>query len=229
MYCNRTLMSKSGTVRTVTPTRAASAIPPRTRRADPRIAQTQRLVKEATLDLIAEIGFEGPTVELIAERSGVSRTTIYRHWPDPSVLFLEAFDPTTSDRQPPPLTGQFTVDLDNYIGHVADRLNDDRFAAALAAQVDKARRDPQYRAAHLRYAVTRNEHGISLFRAGIADGTLRDDIDPEHETDLILGFLVFQRLMKYRRLDDRLITALRDGAIARCRRPTVPTRSKTRR
>lgn len=198
--------------------------PARTRRADPRIAETQRLVKEATLDLIAEIGFEGTTIELIAERSGVSRTTIYRHWPDPSVLFLEAFDPTTGERQPPTLTGHFAADLDAYIRHVADRLNDDRFAAALAAQVDKARRDPHYRAAHLRYAVTRNEHGINIFRAGIADATVRDDIDPEHETDLILGFLVFQRLMKYCRLDDALIAALRDGVIARCRRPGARTR-----
>jgi hypothetical protein len=38
----------------------------------PRIAETQRLVKEATLDHIPEIGFEGKTVELIAGRSGVS-------------------------------------------------------------------------------------------------------------------------------------------------------------
>jgi len=200
------------------PRRTPAPAPARPKRTDPRIAQTRRLVKEATLDLIAEIGFEGTTVELIAERSGVSRTTIYRHWPDPSVLFLEAFDPTTSEREPPPLTGRFADDLDTYLHHVADRLNDDRFAAALAAQVDKARRDPQYRAAHLRYAVTRNEHGVGIFRAGIADRTLRDDIDPEHETDLILGFLVFQRLMKDRRLDGELIAALRDGVIARCRR-----------
>jgi TetR/AcrR family transcriptional regulator, regulator of autoinduction and epiphytic fitness len=192
---------------------------PRTRRVDPRIAETQRLVKEATLDLIAEIGFEGTTVELIAERSGVSRTTIYRHWPDPSVLLLEAFDPTTPDRQPPPLTGNFRTDLGRYIDHVAERLNEDRFAAALAAQVDKARRDPQYRAAHLHYAVTRNEHGISIFRAGIADGTLLPDIDPEHETDLILGFLVFQRLMKYRLLDTNIIKVLSDSVLARCLRP----------
>jgi len=209
-------------------TAAPVPVPARTRRVDPRIAETRRLVKEATLDLIAEIGFEGTTVELIAERSGVSRTTIYRHWPDPAVLFLEAFDPTTSDREPPALTGRFTDDLEAYLHHVADRLNDDRFAAALAAQVDKARRDPQYRAAHLRYAVTRNEHGVGIFRAGIADGTLRDDIDPEHETDLILGFLVFQRLMKYRRLDADVVGALRDGVIARCRRPAAAARRATR-
>jgi TetR/AcrR family transcriptional regulator, regulator of autoinduction and epiphytic fitness len=193
--------------------------PARSRRIDPRIAETQRLVKEATLDLIAEIGFEGTTVELIAERSGVSRTTIYRHWPDPAVLFLEAFDPTTPARQPPTLTGDFTTDLDAYIHHVVERLNDERFVAALAAQIDKARRDPQYREAHLQYAVTRNEHGRSIFLAGKADGTLRDDIDPEHETDLILSFLVYQRIMKYRRLDNALVGALRNGVLARCLRP----------
>ena len=191
----------------------------RARRIDPRIAETQRLVKEATLDLIAEIGFEGTTVELISERSGVSRTTIYRHWPDPSSLFLEAFDPTTSEREPPTLTGDFSTDIDRYIHHVAERLNDERFASALAAQVAKARRDPQYRAAHLQYAVTRNEHGVSIFRAALVDGTIRPDVDAEHETDLILSFLVYQRLMKHRRLDDALVATLRDGVLARCRRP----------
>jgi TetR/AcrR family transcriptional regulator, regulator of autoinduction and epiphytic fitness len=200
------------------PNRAAGGRP---RRVDPRLAQTQRMVKEATLDLIAEIGFEGTTVELIAERSGVSRTTIYRHWPDPSRLLLEAFDPITPDRQPPALTGDFAVDLDRYIEHVADRLNDERFAAALAAQVDKARRDPQYRAAHLQYAVTRNEHGVGIFRAGIDAGTLRAELDAEHETDLILGYLVYERLVKHRRLDAAIVATLRDGVLARCLRVTA--------
>lgn len=191
----------------------------RPRRVDPRVAESRQLVKAAALSLIAEVGFEGTTIERIAERSGVSRTTIYRHWPDPSALLLEAFDPTTTDHQPPALTGDFTTDLDRYLEHVTTRLNDDRFAAALAAQVDKARRDPDYRAAHLHYSITRNEHGIRIFRAAIADGTIRNDIDPEHETDLILGYLVFQRLMKYRYLDADLIAKIRDSTIARCRRP----------
>jgi TetR/AcrR family transcriptional regulator, regulator of autoinduction and epiphytic fitness len=187
----------------------------RTRRPDPRIAETQRLVKQATLDLIVEIGFEGTTVELIAERSGVSRTTIYRHWPNPADLLLEAFDPITPDRQPPARTGDFFVDLDAYLGHVAERLNDDHFAGALAAQVDKARRDPQYRDAHLQYALTRNEYGLDLFRAGIADGTLHATVDPEHEVDLILGFLTYQRLMRHRSIDSDIIDTLRDGVLAR--------------
>ncbi|HET9116880.1 MAG TPA: TetR/AcrR family transcriptional regulator [Pseudonocardiaceae bacterium] len=191
----------------------------RRRRVDPRVAETQRIVKQAALDLIAEIGFEGTTVELISERSGVSRTTIYRHWPDPAVLLLEAFDPPTPDMQPPALTGDFDGDITRYIHHVADRLNDERFAAALAAQVDKAQRDPAYRAAHLQYAVARNEHGVSIFRAGVASGRLRSGIDAEHETDLILSYLVYQRLLRHRRLDAHVVDTLCSGVLARCRRP----------
>lgn len=189
------------------------------RRVDPRIAETQRLVKEATLDLIAEIGFEGATVERIAQRSGVSRTTIYRHWPQPAVLLLEAFDPPSPEMQPPVPTGDFERDIARYIRHVADRLNDERFAAALAAQVDKAQRDPAYRAAHLQYAVARNEHGVGIFRAGVASGRLAPGVDAEHETDLILSFLVYQRLIRHRRLDEHLVDTLCSGVIARCRQP----------
>ncbi len=205
------MTSTSGSRQRPTPTEG-----PRARRKDPRIAETQRLVKEATLDLIADVGFEGTTIELIAERSGVSRTTIYRHWPDPSTLLLEAFTPTGPDQELPPLTGDFRTDLDHYLAHVSERLNDDRFAAALAAQVDKARRDPQYRAAHLDYSVTRNERGVDIFRAAVADGILADDTDPAFETEAILGYLVFQRLMKYRRLDADVVARVRDRMLARC-------------
>ncbi len=189
---------------------------------DPRVAETRRIVTGTTLDLIAEVGFEGTTVELIAERSGVSRTTIYRHWPDPSVLYLEAFDPPSDELEPPRPTGDAVRDLREYIQHVADRLNDGRFAAALTAQIDKARRDPAYRTAHLQYAVARNEHSVTIFRAGIDAGQLRSDLDPQHETDLILSFLVYQRLIRHRVLDEQLIATLLRELIDRC----APRRSE---
>jgi len=194
----------------------AAAPPRRAARVDPRLAETRRLVKEATLDLIAEVGFEGTSIEQISERSGVSRTTIYRHWPDPSVLYLEAFDPPSDEQAPPPPTGDIVPDLRVYIEHVAERLNDERFAAGLTAQIDKARRDPAYREAHRQYAISRNEYGVNLFRSGMATGRLRPDLDPQHETDLILSFLVYQRLVRYRTIDAGLVETLHRGVIDRC-------------
>ncbi len=188
----------------------------RGRRPDPRVAETKRLVKDTTLDLIAEVGFEGTTIELISERSGVSRSTIYRHWPDPAALLLEAFDPPTPEMEPPEVTGDFATDITRYIRHVADRLNEERFAAALAAQIDKSQRDHTYRRAHLQYAVARNEHGVAIFRAGIASGAIRTGTDPEHETDLVLSYLVYQRLVRHRHLGPELIETLCQGVLGRC-------------
>jgi TetR/AcrR family transcriptional regulator of autoinduction and epiphytic fitness len=184
---------------------SSSAARVRDRRIDPRIEQTQRLVKAATLELIAEVGFEGTTIESISERSGVSRSTIYRHWPNPSDLYLQAFDPSEDEQEPPELTGDLRADLRAFVHHVADRLNDERFAAALTAQIDKGRRDPAYREAQLAYAFERNERGAKIIRAGVAQGVFRADLDPAYETEVVLSQLVYRRLMRYRVIDRELI------------------------
>jgi TetR/AcrR family transcriptional regulator, regulator of autoinduction and epiphytic fitness len=202
--------------RVTVPEREGCPVTEAHRRPDPRIAETQRLVKATTLELIAEVGFEGTTIELISERSGVSRSTIYRHWPNPADLYLAAFDPPPADEGPPAPSADVLADLRHYIQYVADRLNDERFAAALCAQLDKARRDVAYRDAHLQYAVERNEHGVAIFRRGVEQGTFRASLDPTHETDLILAFLVYQRLHRYRHLDAAIVGGLFAEVRARC-------------
>src|SRR5260221_12467942 len=45
-----------------------------------RSAQSHQAILEATLALFAEVGFQGLSIEAIAERAGVGKTTIYRRW-----------------------------------------------------------------------------------------------------------------------------------------------------
>ena len=58
---------------------------------DPRVARSRAAVLAATVDLLGELGHAGTTVEAIAERSGVAKTTIYRHWPSRAPLLIDAF------------------------------------------------------------------------------------------------------------------------------------------
>ncbi|MFD0901723.1 TetR/AcrR family transcriptional regulator [Actinomadura sediminis] len=44
----------------------------------------------ATLDLLTARGFDGPTIEGVAERCGVNKTTIYRWWPSKAALVAAA-------------------------------------------------------------------------------------------------------------------------------------------
>jgi AcrR family transcriptional regulator len=54
-----------------------------------RSAAAHRKVLEAALNLFAERGIDATSMDSIAEASGVSKATIYKHWPDKETLCLE--------------------------------------------------------------------------------------------------------------------------------------------
>lgn len=58
---------------------------------DPRIAKTRKRVLDAAWELLTEVGFDGVTVELVSTRSGVARSTLYRHWDTKSEILRDAF------------------------------------------------------------------------------------------------------------------------------------------
>ena len=61
---------------------------------DPRVIRSRTAVIAATLDLLAERGITATTIEAVAERSGVARTTIYRQWDGQPALVLDAIGTT---------------------------------------------------------------------------------------------------------------------------------------
>ena len=71
-----------------------------TREPDPRLERTRRAVLEAALDLLTEHGYGEVTIEAVAARSGVAKSTIYRHWPGGRTdLVRDAFH----ELKPPPI------------------------------------------------------------------------------------------------------------------------------
>src|SRR5215467_4675058 len=61
------------------------------RRTDPRAERSQQAILEATRELLAsDGGVRSLTIEAVAARSGVAKTTIYRRWRDKWELALDA-------------------------------------------------------------------------------------------------------------------------------------------
>src|SRR5438270_10407102 len=56
----------------------------------PRSAQAHQAILDAAPDLLADVGFEAMSVEGVAARAGVGKTTIYRRWPTKELLVIEA-------------------------------------------------------------------------------------------------------------------------------------------
>lgn len=67
------------------------------KREDRRVHRTRRLLREALTALILERGYDAVTVEEIAQRADVGRTTFYLHYRDKEDLLLESIDATIND------------------------------------------------------------------------------------------------------------------------------------
>ena len=80
---------------------------------DPRIERTDKLLKNALIELTAERGFDAITVGDIAERAKVNRATFYRHYQDKYDLveriFQEAIEMLRGDLGPP---GEHALKMD---------------------------------------------------------------------------------------------------------------------
>ena len=61
-------------------------------RGRPRRAGADEEILRATRDLLDEGGYAAFTVDIVAERTGIAKTTIYRRWPTKGALVTAAID-----------------------------------------------------------------------------------------------------------------------------------------
>src|SRR3954451_10610059 len=103
----------------------------------PRKAQE---IFDATLDMLAAHGYEGLTIEGVAERSGVNKTTIYRWWPSKAALLGAALVEADLLGFEPPDTGSLRGDFVAVVEGIRRLLTEpparDIAVAALGAAVD---------------------------------------------------------------------------------------------
>ena len=181
---------------------------------DPRVARSRRAVIAATLDLLAERGIAATTIEAVADRSGVAKTTIYRQWDGQPALVLDAIG-TTLRTPIDPDTGTLRGDLLDLIGGLVDALNTSPAAGLMPALIDAAERDPSFAALHHREAAQRHQVVLTAIARGIDRGELTPGTDPAEVLDMVAGPVFYRRLVSSgvvnrafaRRIVDRVLTA----------------------
>src|ERR1700746_23694 len=89
---------------------------------DPRVLVSRERVLTTTLDLLTEAGLDELTIDEISRRSGVAKTTIYRHWPNRSALVIDACLRMTDGEEMPPDTGSLEGDVRAILTHIAELL-----------------------------------------------------------------------------------------------------------
>jgi AcrR family transcriptional regulator len=181
---------------------------------DPRVVRSRAAVLEATLDLLAEEGAEGCTIEAIAGRSGVAKTTIYRHWPSRAALVIDAVRGLMDDPVEAPDTGDVRGDVAVLLTSLADRLRTGHLADVAPALVAAVDADPQLAELMDVYVSGRREPMRVVLRRAIERGQLPADADVELVADAFAGPLFYCRLVARRPASPEYVRALVDLVFA---------------
>ena len=169
--------------------------PPEDPPADPRVQRSRIVILRAAVEELAEVGYGAFTIESVAARARVGKSTIYRHWPDKLALIADAFE-TFHEQMVPQLelhSARQSIEL--LVRHVAEVVIDSTFSRCIPALIEGAERDPRVRAFHHRYSAERRRALTDLIAIGIEAGEFRAELDPELATAALLGPIFYRRLM----------------------------------
>lgn len=181
---------------------------------DPRALRTREVVLAAAAELMHERGFGGCTIDALIERTGVAKTTIYRHWPGRAELLADTVN-TIVKQRPLPNTGTVRGDLVEYFTLAShemekDRLNLNRSLATIAGLIEAAKRDPALTAVSEQMVATIVQTVRDLIARGKVRGEIARKRDVNAVSNLIIGAIFVQRAFLNLPLTDKYVIEIVD-------------------
>jgi len=143
-----------------------------------RTARVAKDVRDATLAELNEHGYAGLTVENVAERSGVHKTTIYRRWGGVDGLIVNALDLASQDDWGPPDTGTLEGDLTGLVHEVLELFTDPVEGIAPAAFIAATYHSERAAEAMTSLYVDRHARAAVAVTRAIERGEIPADTDP---------------------------------------------------
>jgi AcrR family transcriptional regulator len=173
-----------------------------------RSEESRQAILAATLELTAELGYPGLTVDGIAARSGTGKQTIYRWWPSKADVLLDALAAKADVVVSLPDEGSYAADLRRFVGTSFALAAKAPIRDALRALMAQAQLDDEFRKRFWTGFLQRRRDalGVLLDRAE-ARGDLPADVSSETVADIVFG-IVWYRLLTDRPFDERLADEL---------------------
>lgn len=158
----------------------------------PRSAQAHKAILDATLELLAQEGVQGLSIEAVAARAGVGKTTIYRRWTSKDDLIIDAIHTVQIDF---PITdsGNLRQDLVTLFKKAYHLITTQPLMGQLVLKlIGEYPANPEIFQVFLsRLLIPRFHIFIQRVREAQAQGEIRPDIDPLLVIDLIAGAFFF--------------------------------------
>ncbi|MGN9810548.1 TetR/AcrR family transcriptional regulator [Micromonospora sp. BQ11] len=174
-------------------------------------------IHTAVLDLLAADGYARLTVEGVARRSGVNKTTLYRWWPSKPALVAATFRHAIARDLPVPDTGALRGDLVTLVRSKAAFFADGpgRLAADVLAHTGA---DPELARLADELLGQHGTHVSEVTGRAVARGELAGPVDDVLLADLLLGPVWLRAVVTRRRMSTADADALVDTLLAGLRR-----------
>ena len=176
---------------------------PETRRGRPRSEACTTDILAATLDLVAEVGLGGFTVDAVAARAGVGKATIYRRWSSKEALMLDAWA-TFMPAPPLPDTGSLRTDVVAFMGAL-EAMWDEQQRRVFPQMIAAASVNPDVADRYAEFVTRRREPIQALLRRAVDRGELAADTDLVMLHDLLTAPLFYRWLVTAAPVDDQIV------------------------
>jgi AcrR family transcriptional regulator len=156
---------------------------------------TRDTILAAATDLVVSGGLTGFSMDELARRARVSKSSIYRRWPSRDDLIRDVCS-QMRDLVADADTGSLVDDLTTLLSRLQEGLSSPTLSAIVIAVIDAAERDDDI--AELAAQVSRQSRQVLLraIRRGIERGELAAGTDPELVVELLVGAVVYRRYFK---------------------------------
>ncbi len=163
-------------------------------RGRPRSVEAEAAILKATLQLLERRPLRKVTADAIARRAGVSKATIYKWWPNKSLVALDAYLAGMTERVMMPDTGSAELDFTEQLKSVMMF-----YASPLGRLFSQFIAEGQSDAGFLalfreRFLFARRDAARVMWRRGVDRGEIREDIDSDLVLDLVYGPMIFRLL-----------------------------------
>jgi len=176
-------------------------------RGRPRSEAARKAILAAAAELLLDRGLPGVSMDVVAERAGVSKATIYRWWPTKETLALDMlYNEWTKVTPQTYESGSLRLDLLALLGAWSRLASGRPYGRVVAALLMEGQTDPGFSAEYLRRMVQpRRDQARAIFNQAVERGEIPAETKVEVAIDLIYGPLYHRLLHRHAPLDDQFV------------------------
>ena len=154
----------------------------------------------ATLVELTAVGYAELSVEGVAERAGVHKTTVYRRWKDREALVIDALTDDVAREVPMPDTGRLETDLYEHAASIITWLNSSSGNAIISTMVAGGR-IPEIATIKQQFFDNRLRRAEPVVARAISRGEVPADTDPNQVIKTLIAPIYLRLLITAEPID----------------------------